>query len=64
MTNNYVNDVKFTVCDVVNLKACLVKCLVVTVRRTNNVRHKGDNVRGTIVIVCAVLTYFVSNILI
>ena len=28
MTNNYVNDVKFTVCDVVNLKTYLFKYLV------------------------------------
>ncbi len=29
-----------------------------------NNRYKGDNVRGTIIIVCAILAYFVNNSLI
>jgi hypothetical protein len=32
--------------------------------RTSNNRHKGDSVRETIIIVCEVLTYFVSSSLI
>ena len=31
------------------------------VRGTTNRRHKGDNVRGTIIIVHVVLVYFVSR---
>jgi hypothetical protein len=33
-------------------------------RRTNNSRDKGDSVRGMIIIVCTVYSYFVSNNLI
>ncbi len=35
-----------------------------TSRRTNNRRYKDDSVRGTIITVCVVLTYFVRSSLI
>ena len=36
----------------------------VNVRRTTNSRHKGDRVRGTIIIVSAILSNFVTSSLI
>jgi hypothetical protein len=43
-----------------SVKKKVTQIYYVKPRRTSNIKHKGDSVRGTIIIVSTVLTYFVS----
>ncbi len=50
--------------ELVKIEDAQIHCLVSQTYHSSNNSHEGDSVRGTIIIVCVVCSYFVSGNLI